>query len=96
MTVVKEFQNIILQLFKKADIKSLSTLEIDGHKSKSPRLIASDWFASTKTGNESVMLFSFTDNHHLDILFNLITEFNSNLKTNNPVKAVVVPIEKYI
>jgi len=57
VTVVEEFQNKMLQLFKKADIKSFSTLEIDGHKSKSPRLMASNWFASTKIGNESVILF---------------------------------------
>jgi len=29
-------------------------------------------------------------------LFRLIEEFNSTLETNNPVKAVVVPIDRFI
>ena len=30
------------------------------------------------------------------LLFGLIKEFNTNLETNNPIKAVVVPIERSI
>ena len=54
------------------------------------------WFPSEKGGVESSLFFSFTSVENIDTLFGLIKEFNQNLETNNPIKAVVVPIEKSI
>ncbi len=34
--------------------------------------------------------------NEIDSFFKLAEEFNKNLETNNPIKAVVVPIEKYL
>ncbi|MDU8887215.1 hypothetical protein RXV94_13670 [Yeosuana sp. MJ-SS3] len=96
VTVVEEFHKEIQHLFKKAKIESYSSSDIDGYKNNAALLMSSNWFASEKGGNESVMFFSFTDEEHIESLFDLIKEFNSNLETNNPVKAIVVPIEKYI
>ena len=58
--------------------------------------MASNWFSSEKLGNESIMFFSFTNKEKIDALFNLIEEFNKNLETNNPLKAIVVPVERFI
>ena len=86
----------VLKLFKKANIESFSSSEIDGYKNGSTVLMASSWFPSEKFGNESRLFFSFTEDKNIDTLFNVIKEFNTNLETNNPVKAIVVPIEKFI
>lgn len=96
VTVVEEFQSDVLRLFKKANIKSFSGSEIDGYKNRESVLITQSWFPSEKGGTESNLFFSFTQEEHIDILFDLIKDFNKNLETNNPIKAVVVPIEKYI
>ena len=96
VTVVEEFQNDVLKLFKKAEIESFSSSEIDGYKNARSLLRTSSWFPSEKGGAESSLFFSFTDDMHIDTLFELIKEFNKNLETNNPMKAVVVPIEKFI
>jgi len=96
VTVVEEFQNEVLKLFKKAGIKSFSSSEIDGHKNSTSLLRTSSWFPSEKGGAESSLFFSFTKDEFIDTLFELIKEFNENLETNNPIKVVVVPIEKYI
>lgn len=95
VTAVEEFQKAILKIFKKAAIENLSVTEISGFKNI-PSEIASNWFSSAKNGNESILFFSFTDDEHIDVLFNLITDFNNNMETNNPVKGVVVPIERFI
>jgi hypothetical protein len=42
------------------------------------------------------MFFSFTNKEKIDDLFTLLEEFNSNLETNNPLKAIVVPVERFI
>ncbi|WP_026775594.1 hypothetical protein [Polaribacter sp. Hel_I_88] len=96
VTAVEEFQKDVLKLFKKANIENFSSSEIDGHKNTPQLLKASNWFSGEKNGNESTMFFSFTDEEHIESLFSLLKEFNENLETNNPIKAIVVPIEKFI
>ncbi|WP_458626997.1 hypothetical protein [Winogradskyella sp. PC D3.3] len=96
VTAVEQYQKEVLKLFKKANIESFSSSDIDGHKNGSSLLMTSNWFPAEKGGNESSMFFSFTDNEHIDALFEVIKEFNENLETNNPIKAIVVPIERFI
>ncbi|MCX7550367.1 hypothetical protein [Xanthomarina sp. F2636L] len=96
VTSVEEFQKDILRLFKDADIHNFSSSEIDGYKNGSSLLMATSWFPSVKGGNESSLFFSFTEDEKIDTLFSLIKEFNSNVETNNAVRAVVVPIERHV
>jgi len=96
VTVVEEFEKEILRLFKKANIESFSGSNIDGYKNPTTMVRTSSWFPSQKGGVESNLFFSFTEEENIDTLFGLIKEFNQNLETNNPIKAVVVPIEKSI
>lgn len=96
VTAVEEFHNDILKLFKKANIENFSESEIEGYKNAKGYVVSSNWFGSSRGGNESSMFFSFTDKEQIELLFKLIIEFNKNLETNNPIKAVVLPIEKSI
>jgi hypothetical protein len=96
VTAVEDFHNEILQLFKQAGVKNVSESDIDGYKNVPTILTSSNWFANEKKGVNSIMLFSFTAKEKIDILFDLLKEFNKNLKTNNPIKAIVLPIEKHL
>ncbi|PIB39340.1 hypothetical protein [Maribacter sp. 4G9] len=96
VTVVEEFDKDILALFKKAKIDSYSGSDIDGYKNIAPMVRTASWFPSEKGGVESSLFFSFTEDENIDMLFGLIKEFNKTLETSNPIKAVVVPIEKSI
>lgn len=97
VTTVQEFHSDALKLFKDAQIESVSGSEIDGYKNIPTFLTASNWFSGLKAGAESSLFFSFTDDDHIDILFRLIEAFNSTKRdTYNPIKAVVVPIERSI
>jgi hypothetical protein len=96
VTAVEVFHNDVIKLFKKAEIESFSESGIDGYKNSNALMVSSNWFGAEKGGNESNMFFSFTDDAHIDALFNHIKAFNMHLETNNPIRAVVVPIEKSI
>ena len=96
VTVVEEFQTDVVNIFKKSNIENFSGSDIDGYKNFNPLLMTSSWFPKVRGGTESSMFFSFTDDEHIDVLFKHIEDFNKNLETNNPMKAIVVPIEKYI
>ncbi|NOY47849.1 MAG: hypothetical protein GXO84_06575 [Chlorobi bacterium] len=97
VTVVEEFQDDILQLFKDSKIKNFSESNIEGFKHEATSvLMAYNWFPSEKGGAKSSLFFSFTEEDKIESLFKLIKIFNNNLETKNPIRAVVVPIEKYI
>jgi len=96
VTVVEEFEKEILRLFKEANIENFSGSDIDGYNNPTSIVRTSSWFPSQKSGVESNLFFSFTEDENVDILFKLIKAFNQNLETNNPIKAIVVPIEKFI
>ena len=76
VTAVEQYQKEVLKLFKKANIENFSSSDIDGHKNGSSLLMTSNWFPTEKGGNESSMFFSFTDDEHIDALFEVIKEFN--------------------
>ncbi|QQX75783.1 MULTISPECIES: hypothetical protein [Aequorivita] len=96
VTVVDEFQKEVLHLFKRANIESYSGSDIEGYKNASSFMMNSSWFPSEKGGADSSMFFSFTEEEKIDLFFSLATQFNKNLETNNPIHAVVVPIERNI
>lgn len=96
VTVVEQYEEAIMELFKKANIENFSGSEIDGYKQQASLLMTSNWFPAVKGGVESSLFFSFTEDEKIDSLFNLIEVFNENLVTNNPIKAIVVPIERSI
>lgn len=94
VTVVDQFQKNVLQLFKKANIECYSGSDIEGYKNVSSFMMNASWFPSQKSGADSSMFFSFTEDKKIDVFFNLAEEFNKNLETNNPLHAFVVPIER--
>ena len=96
VTVVEEFQKEILQLFKEVNIESYSGSDIEGYKNASSFMMNSSWFPSEKGGADSSMFFSFTEDEKIDLFFTLAIQFNKNMETNNPIHAVVVPIERSI
>ena len=96
VTVVDEFEKVILRLFKEAKIENFSSSDIDGYKDHTSFVRTASWFPGEKGGADSSLFFSFTMDENIEVLFDLIKEFNQNLETHNPIKAVVVPIEKFI
>ena len=96
VTVVEDFEPEVLQLFKNAGIEQFSGSEIDGYRNQASLLKAASWFPGKGGGVESSLFFSFTEADKIRKLFKEIEAFNSELDTDNPVRAVVIPIEEYI
>ncbi|SRR5690554_4445870 len=96
VTVVDEFQKDVLQLFKESNIESYSGSDIEGYKNAASFMTNTSWFPLQKSGTDSSMFFSFTHDEKIDAFFTLVEQFNKTLETNNPIHAVVVPIERSI
>ena len=97
VTLVNQFEKEVLQLFKESNIESFSSSDIEGYKNgTSSFMMNASWFPSQKGGADSSMFFSFTEDENIDLFFGLVEKFNENVETNNPIHAVVVPIERSI
>ena len=89
ITAVEEYEKKVLKLLKAAGIESFSGSHIDGYKNAPSVLMNSSWFPSERSGASSSLFFSFTDEEKVNELFRLI-------KSNNPIRAVEMPIERFI
>jgi hypothetical protein len=96
VTSVEEYHDDILDIFKKSNIENFSESEIDGYKNTPSILSTSNWFATNKSVTNSIMLFSFTEKEKIDTLFEHLEAYNKNIESNSPIKAIVLPIEKYL
>ena len=96
VTAVSQYEKKVLQLFKEANIENFSGSDIEGFKNASSFMLNSSWFPSQRSGANSSMFFSFTEDEKIDLFFSLVAQFNESLETNNPIHAVVVPIERRI
>jgi len=96
VTVVNQYHKEVLGLFKKANIESFSEASIEGFINIPSNVSNSSWFPIEKSGSKSRLFFSFTEEEEIETLFQLLSEFNSKLESNNPLRAVVIPIEKHL
>lgn len=96
VTAVNEYQKEVLRLFRASKIENFSGSDIEGFKNGGSFMLNSSWFPSERSGADSSMFFSFTQNDKIDVFFDLVEQFNQDIETNNPIHAVVVPIERRI
>ncbi|AVR46004.1 hypothetical protein C7S20_12480 [Christiangramia fulva] len=96
VTALHEFQKQVLKIFREANIEAFSSSEIDGYKTTNSLVTTQSWFPGEQGGNESSMFFSFTEEEKVKKLFELLRKFNSGLKTDNPVRAIVLNVEEHI
>ena len=96
VTVVSYYEEQVLKLFKEVNIESFSGSRIKGYRDVPTIVANSSWFPSQKGGANSIMFFTFADEDKIDLFFSLAEKFNKDLKTNNPIHAIVAPIERSI
>lgn len=96
VTAVADFREDIIRMFKQAHIDRFSGSEIEGYRNATSFVVNPSWFMGQGKTTESEMYFSFTEGSKIDDLFKQLEAYNNELETDNPVRAIVVPIEKFI
>jgi len=96
ITSVLEFEKEVCKLFKKAEINVYSTSDIQGHKFFSSKNIQDNWFSAQRDSYDSKLYFSFTSEEKVDAIFKSVEELNLEKSNSNPIKAIVLDIEKFI
>jgi len=96
VTIIKEYEKEVLQLFKKAQIISFSNVDINGFHSKSVENLIDNWFTNSANKVRSTMFFTFTQKEKIDLLLKEIKTFNSQKELSNPLRAIVLDVSQFI
>lgn len=96
VTAIEEFHDDVSKLLTKSEIENFSSSDIEGFKNQNSLRDSTSWFPGEKGANESSLFFSFTSEEKIKLLFQLLKEFNHEILSPNPVRAVVVPIEQML
>jgi hypothetical protein len=93
VTLLEEHRKEVLTIFEKAGINAFSTSEIEGHKFTTG---TDDFFPAESKTKKSLLFFSFTSEEKISPFFKLVTAFNHDAVTHNPLRVVVLPVERAI
>ena len=96
VTVVEQFEKQVVDLFKKAKISAFSNAEINGFKSDDHENLIDNWFSSSHEKVKSILFFTFAEEDKINTLLEGLEEFNKNIESENPLRAVVLNIEKFL
>jgi hypothetical protein len=94
ITAVKEFENEIKQLLKKASVQSFSYQEVKGFKNSTGEAVESNWFGSEMNETDSVLFYAFTAKEKVDALYELVEYFNMEQESLSHIHIAVLNIEK--
>lgn len=96
VTAIAEFQDELSQMLKDSNIEAFSSSEIEGYKNLNSMVSTQNWYSSGRIADESLMVFSFTEDRQIDEFMKVASAFNDRQKTNNRIRAVVLPIERQL
>ena len=95
LTAVKSYEKDAIRLFKKARISTFSNAEINGFRSDDHENLIDNWFSSSSEKVKSILFFTFTEEQRIDSLLDELEVFNASIESNNPIRAIVLNIEKF-
>ncbi len=96
ITSIKGFKKEIKSILKKADVKTYSYKDVTGYRDASELLIKDNWFSNEMNEGEAVLFYAFAKKDNVDLVFNLVKEFNQKQETLSTIHVVVVNIERSI
>lgn len=94
ITAVREFENDIKQILKKAEVKSFSYKDVKGFKDNSEDALESNWFATNIQETESILFYAFVKEDKVDGLFDMVKEFNTEQVSKSNIHVAVLNIER--
>lgn len=95
VTAVKSYQKQVVQLFKKAGILAFSSTDINGFKALDHEDLIDNWFSGSTQNVKSVLFFTFSDQENINLLLKELERLNSSIESDNPIRGIVLNIEKF-
>ncbi|MEO0046951.1 MAG: hypothetical protein RL705_2142 [Bacteroidota bacterium] len=94
VTAITEFEKDIKSMLKEANVKVFSYRNVTGFRDVSEEFIESNWFASEMNETESLLFYAFVKKENVDLIFQLVADFNAKQETKAQVNVASLNIEK--
>lgn len=94
ITAVREFEKDIKQILKNSEVKSFSYKDVKGFKDNSEDDLEDNWFATNRQETESVLFYAFVKEEKVDVLFDMVKEFNIEQVSKSNIHVAVLNIER--
>lgn len=95
VTAVKSYEKEAVKLFKQAGILAFSNTDINGFRALDQEDLIDNWFSSATQNIKSILFFTFSEAEKIDILLKDLEKLNDGIESENPLRAIVLNIEKY-
>lgn len=94
ITAIQEFENDIKTMLKKAKVKSFTHTDVMGYNDISEESLATNWFANEMNKTDSILFYAFVNKENVDLLFDLVKDFNAKQKSLSNIHVASLNIEK--
>lgn len=94
VAAIKEDTEIVSAILKKASIPVFSVTDTIGIKNGENGEMLDNWFSRGAGKFDSVFIFCFTTEENTENAFKEIDQYNVAQKSNFPIRAFVLPVEK--
>jgi len=95
VTAVKSYEKEAVKLFKQAGILAFSNTDINGFRALDQEDLIDNWFSSSTQNVKSVLFFTFAEEEKIDLLLKELEILNARIESENPLRAIVLNIEKF-
>lgn len=95
ITAVKSYEKEAVKLFKHSGILAFSNADINGFKTLDQEDLIDNWFSSSTQNVKSILFFTFSEEDKIDLLLKEMELLNTKIESENPLRAIVLNIEKF-
>jgi hypothetical protein len=94
ITAIRGFKKEIKTILKKADVKNYSYQDVIGYRDASELSVNENWFANDMNEGEAIFFYAFVLKENVDIVFNLVKEFNAKQETFSTIHIAELNLER--
>jgi len=96
VAAIKEYNETVGTILKEASIPVFSITDMTGIKNGVDTSLLDDWFSRGVGKFDSIFVFCFTTESNTEIAMSLISKFNEKEGGSFPIRAFVLPVEKFL
>jgi len=96
VAAIKEYNETVGTILKEASIPVFSITDMTGIKNGVDTSLLDDWFSRGVGKFDSIFVFCFTTESNTEIAMSLISKFNEKEGESFPIRAFVLPVEKFL
>jgi nitrogen regulatory protein PII len=96
ITSIKAFEKDIKKILKSANVSSYTYKDVIGYRDASELSIQENWFANEMNEGEALFFYAFVKKENIDMVFDMVEEFNKNQESMSSVHVAVINIERSI